>query len=94
MPFASVLDLPAELVHEILVGVSRQDLPQLRCVNRAFHDFLTPGIFKDLTVHTTETSARGFLNLLDSPAVANHIQSITLVEDSSPCRSDSVNQLV
>ena len=84
MPFASMLDLPAELLAEItdFVAASRQDLRQLRCVNRTFHDLATPGVFKNLTVYTTVTNARGFLDLLDSPIVANHIQDITLVENS------------
>ena len=100
MPFASMMDLPAELLAEItdLVALSRQDLLQLRCVNRAFHDLATPDIFKNLTVHTTDTSARGFLNLVGSPVIASHIQDITLVEGSSPVshisRSDLVNWVV
>lgn len=85
MPFATILDLPPELLAEItaLVAVSTQDLRRLRCVNKAFHSHATPGAFKKIRVHTTDKTARGFFRLLYSPDIVKHIQAITLVEDMS-----------
>ena len=82
MPLIRILDLPTELLAEItsLVEPEIWDLRQLRCVNKIFHSLATPWAFKNLTVYTTNTSAKGFVNLLDSPNVADHIQGITLVE--------------
>ena len=93
MPLVSLLDLPTELLAEItnLVAAPMRDLRQLRCVNKIFHSLATPRTFKNLTVYTTDASAKGFVNLLDSPNVADHIQGVTLFElvsiASGTCRS-------
>ncbi|KAH9983061.1 hypothetical protein BJV74DRAFT_54486 [Russula compacta] len=88
MPFATILDLPRELLGEItdLVAVSAQDLHRLRRVSRAFHSVATRRAFKEIRVYATYKSTRGFMLLMSSPSVTTHIQAIEL---SEPVRAPS-----
>ena len=85
MPLAGMVDLPLELLIEIMsfVSISTQDVRQLRCVDKTFHRVATPIAFKTIIIHTTDKSTRGFLNLLNSSNIINHVRDITLVEDPS-----------
>ncbi|KAI0246554.1 hypothetical protein BJV78DRAFT_145335 [Lactifluus subvellereus] len=83
MSLAGMVDLPLELLIEItsFVAVSTQDVRQLRCVDKTFHRVATPVAFKTTIIHTTDKSTRGFLNLLNSSNIVNHVRDITLVEE-------------
>ncbi|KAI9447550.1 hypothetical protein H4582DRAFT_8890 [Lactarius indigo] len=83
MRFAGLLSLPHELLDEIIeyVATSPQDILTLRRVNIALYGLVTPLAFREIAVHTTDESARGFLELLVTTYIATHVRVVRIVED-------------
>ncbi|KAI0049119.1 hypothetical protein FA95DRAFT_1604651 [Auriscalpium vulgare] len=75
--------LPIELLSEIASGVaSEEDLRQLRAVSKAFKNIASADAFRKITVSPSVKSARGLLNILDSPELVMHVREIEFVEEA------------
>ncbi|ORX44785.1 hypothetical protein DM01DRAFT_1378357 [Hesseltinella vesiculosa] len=48
---AHISSLPQELLESILLSSDKQQQKQLRCVNRRFHDLVTPHLFQSITLN-------------------------------------------
>ncbi|KAI0049129.1 hypothetical protein FA95DRAFT_949515 [Auriscalpium vulgare] len=82
--------LPVELLHQIVHSdLSKRDLRQLRAVNRAFQQLVVRDVFRKLYVTPTIKSGQGLHNILNTPALAVHVQEIEFeenVEESESAR--------
>jgi hypothetical protein len=72
--------LPVELLSQILMLLSKEDLCQLRSVNPTFDELATPALFENITVSNNYTSPDKLWTVLHTPHIAQHVRSLTYAE--------------
>ena len=87
IPSTGIFSLSVEILDKIIgyVALSSPELLTLRCVNKALCGLITPVVFQDIVVRTTETSTQNFLELLENADIAKHVRVIEVIGDQGKC---------
>lgn len=79
-------DLPIEIINAVVQNVSSMtDLLQLRCVNQAYRDLVTPIAFSRLHVKNSIQSAQNFQQIVADPNLAIHVREVVYDSRDDEC---------
>ncbi|KAL5419468.1 hypothetical protein PMIN04_006893 [Paraphaeosphaeria minitans] len=79
---AKLLDLPSELLEQVLLYLPQPAYCSLSRVNKALYGITTPHLYRDITLlaRSSDHSPRVyrlFFNILDDPNLGKHVRSLT-----------------
>lgn len=85
-PSIIMRDLPIEIINAVVQNVSSMtDLLQLRCVNQAYRDLVTPIAFSKLHVKNSIQSAQNFQQIIAAANLATHVREVVYDSRDDEC---------
>ncbi|KAG2066591.1 hypothetical protein BDR04DRAFT_1106382 [Suillus decipiens] len=79
-------DLPVEIINVVVQNVSSAtDLLQLRSLNKAYRDLITPIAFSKLHVKNSIQSAQNFQQIIAAPNLATHVREVVYDSREDEC---------
>jgi hypothetical protein len=79
-------DLPIEIINAVVQNVSSMtDLLQLRSVNQAYRDLVTPIAFSKLHVKNSIQSAQNFQQIVAAAHLAPHVREVVYDSRDDEC---------
>lgn len=85
-PLSIMRDLPIEIINVVVQNVSSvNDLLQLRCLNKAYRDLVTPIAFSKLHVKNSIQSAQNFQQIIAAPNLATYVREVVYDSREGEC---------
>lgn len=85
-PLFIMRDLPVEIINVVVQNVSSAtDLLQLRSLNKAYRDLITPIAFSKLHVKNSIQSAQNFQQIIAAPNLATHVREVVYDSREDEC---------
>jgi hypothetical protein len=79
-------NLPVEIINAVVQNVSSMtDLLQLRRLNQAYRDLVTPIAFSKLHVKNSIQSAQNFQQIIATPHLATHVREVVYDSRDDEC---------
>jgi hypothetical protein len=87
---ASILGLPTEVLHDILLMLERETLKEFRRVCRESHTRVTPILFDRVYFDFDSSGTDGLANISRQPLLAKHVKTVELQRRSGLKKFDDL----